>query len=220
MKRIICLILVCLIVLCALAACKKKGPTIMGNDGATYEQVVDKDGNPVTDTDGNPVVIAPKATDESGNEKEGATQSLTIPYLASSGKTIEAAGYRMEIPKDWEMKNSAADPLLENKEETLQISIMDKSAVTSNRKEYAETARNSLVQAGNTPGEITETTIAGNPASKFTSSVKTEDDTTLASVFYIVESKGKIFVLSGTAKSEENFKTADFDAIFNSIQFK
>lgn len=60
MKRIICLIMVCLFALCALTACKKNGPTIMGNDGATYEQVVDKDGNPVTDPSGNPVVIAPK----------------------------------------------------------------------------------------------------------------------------------------------------------------
>lgn len=46
MKRIICLIMVCLFALCALTACKKNGPTIMGNDGATYEQVVDKDGQP------------------------------------------------------------------------------------------------------------------------------------------------------------------------------
>ncbi len=81
MKRIICLIMVCLFALCALTACKKNGPTIMGNDGATYEQVVDKDGNPVTDPSGNPVVIAPKGTDASGNEQEDATQSLTIPYL-------------------------------------------------------------------------------------------------------------------------------------------
>ena len=115
MKRIICLIMVCLFALCALTACKKNGPTIMGNDGATYEQVVDKDGNPVTDPSGNPVVIAPKGTDASGNEQEDATQSLTIPYLASSGKTIESPGYRVDIPKDWEMKSSAADPLLENK---------------------------------------------------------------------------------------------------------
>ena len=41
MKRIICLIMVFLFALCALTACKKNGPTIMGNDGATYEQVVD-----------------------------------------------------------------------------------------------------------------------------------------------------------------------------------
>ena len=73
----------------------------MGNDGATYEQVVDKDGNPVTDPSGNPVVIAPKGTDASGNEQEDATQSLTIPYLASSGKTIESPVYRVDIPKDW-----------------------------------------------------------------------------------------------------------------------
>lgn len=118
------------------------------------------------------------------------------------------------------MKNSAADPLLENKDETLQISIMDKSAVATNRKEYAETARNSLMQVGNTPSEITETTIAGNPASKFTSSVQKDDDTKLFSVFYIVENNGKIYVLSGTAKNEDEFKSADFDAIFNSIQFK
>lgn len=220
MKRIVCLILACLLALCALTACKKNGPIITGNDGATYEQVVGKDGNPVTDPSGNPVVIAPKGTDESGKDQEGATQSLTIPYLASSGKTIESPGYRMEIPKDWEMKNSAADPLLENKDETLQISIMDKSAVATNRKEYAETARNSLMQAGNTPGEITETTVAGSPASKFTSSVRQEDDTALASVFYFVEKDGKLFVLSGTAKNEEAFQAANFDAIFNTIQLK
>lgn len=221
MKRIICLIMVCLFALCALTACKKNGPTIMGNDGATYEQVVDKDGNPVTDPSGNPVVIAPKGTDASGNEQEDATQSLTIPYLASSGKTIESPGYRVDIPKDWEMKSSAADPILENKEETLQISIMDKSAVAKNRKEYAETARNSLMQVGNTPSEITETTIAGNSTSKFTSSVQKDDDTKLFSVFYIVENNGKIYVLSGTAKSENEFQSADFDTIFNnSIQFK
>ena len=151
MKRIICLIMVFLFALCALTACKKNGPTIMGNDGATYEQVVDKDGNPVTDPSGNLVVIAPKGTDASGNEQEDATQSLTIPYLASSGKTIESPGYRVDIPKDWEMKSSAADPILENKEETLQISIMDKSAVAKNRKEYAETARNSLMQVAIRP---------------------------------------------------------------------
>ena len=221
MKRIICLIMVFLFALCALTACKKNGPTIMGNDGATYEQVVDKDGNPVTDPSGNLVVIAPKGTDASGNEQEDATQSLTIPYLASSGKTIESPGYRVDIPKDWEMKSSAADPILENKEETLQISIMDKSAVAKNRKEYAETARNSLMQVGNTPCEITETTIAGNSASKFTSSVQKDDDTKLFSVFYIVENNGKIYVLSGTAKSENEFQSADFDTIFNnSIQFK
>lgn len=220
MKRIACLTLACLLTLFGLTACKKKGPTIIGNDGATYEQVVDKDGNPATDSSGNPVVIAPKATGESGNEKEDATQSLTIPYVAASGKTIESPGYRMDIPKDWELKASASDPLLENKDETLQISIMDKSSVTNDRKAYAETTRNSLVQAGNTPSEITETTIAGKPASKFTSSVKVEEGTVRGAVFYVVESGKKIYVVTGTAKDEEIFKSADFDAIFNTIQFK
>ncbi|MDU5425575.1 MAG: hypothetical protein E6123_11955, partial [Clostridiales bacterium] len=64
-------------------------------------------------------------------------------------------------------------------------------------------------------------TIAGNSASKFTSSVQKDDDTKLFSVFYIVENNGKIYVLSGTAKSENEFQSADFDTIFNnSIQFK
>ena len=89
---------------------------------------------------------------------------------------------------------------------------MDKSAVAKNRKEYAETARNSLMQVGNTPSEITETTIAGNSASKFTSSVQKDDDTKLFSVFYIVENNGKIYVLSGTAKKRKtSFQSADFD---------
>ena len=65
----------------------------MGNDGATYEQVVDKDGNPVTDPSGNPVVIAPKGTDASGNEQEDATQSLTIPYLPRPAKRLKSPGY-------------------------------------------------------------------------------------------------------------------------------
>lgn len=220
MKRIVCLMLACLFTLLALTACKKKGPTITGNDGATYEQVIDKDGNPVTDTSGNPVVVAPKSTDESGNEKEGATQSLTIPYIASSGKAIESPGYRMDIPKDWELKASSGDPLLENRDETLQISIMDKSDVADGRKTYAEAARDSLVQAGNTPGEITETTVAGKPASTFTSSVKVEEGNVLHTVFFVVENGEKIYAISGTAKDEEIFKSADFDAIFNTIQFK
>lgn len=220
MKRTVCLILACLLTIFALTACKKKGPTIIGNDGATYEQVLDKDGNPATDPSGNPVVAAPKATDESGNAKEGATQSLTIPYIASSGKSLEAPGYHLEIPKGWEMKESAADPLLENKDGTLQISIMDKSGVASDRKAYADTLRNSLAQVGNTPGEITETTLAGRQASKFTSSVRVEEDTVRGAVFYVVENGGTIYVLTGTAKDEEIFKTADFDAILNTIQFK
>lgn len=53
-------------------------------------------------------------------------RALPSRILASSGKTIESPGYRVDIPKDWEMKSSAADPILENKEETLQISIMVK----------------------------------------------------------------------------------------------
>lgn len=103
------------------------------------------------------------------------------------------------------MKSSAADPILENKEETLQISIMDKSAVAKNRKEYAETARNSLMQVGNTPSEITETTIAGNSASKFTSSVQKDDDTKLFSVFYIVEITVKFTYSPARQKAKTSF---------------
>ena len=76
-------------------------------------------------------------------------------------------------------------------------------------KEYAETARNSLMQVGNTPSEITETTIAGKFGQQnFTSSVQKDDDTKLFSVFYIVENNGKIYVLSGTAKSENEISVS------------
>lgn len=220
MKRIVCLILACLVTLLALTACKKEGPVITGNDGATYEQVVDKDGNPVMDSSGNPVVVMPKSTNASGKEQEGATQSLTIPYIASSGKTIEAAGYRMDIPKDWAVKAASGDLLLESKEGTLQISIMDKSDATSDRKAYAEIARNSLIGVGNKPGEITEATVAGKPASKFTSSIQAEEGAASAAVFFVVENAGKIYAISGTAQSEEMLKSANFDAIFDTIQFK
>ncbi|HIT53198.1 MAG TPA: hypothetical protein IAD07_04580 [Candidatus Fimivicinus intestinavium] len=220
MKRSFCLILACVTCALALTACQKEGPVITGNDGVTYEQVVDGDGNPVTDSSGNPVVVAPKHTDEAGNVQEGSTQSLTIPYISASGNALETPGYRMEIPEDWERKNDSVNPLLENKEETLQISIMDKGTQAGDRESYAETARNSLLSVGNEPSEISETTIAGCPASKFTCAVSTEQNVTLEAVFYIVEKDGRLFVLSGAAKDAESFEAAGFDAIFNTIQFK
>lgn len=220
MKRSFCLILACLIIALSLTACQKEGPSLTGNDGVIYEQALDPDGNPATDPAGNPVVIMPGGTDAAGKEQEGSTQSLTIPYISASGSSLETPGYRMEIPEDWERKNDSVNPLLENKEQTLQISIMDKGTQAGDRKSYAESARNSLLSVGNEPSAISETTIAGCPASKFTCAVSTEQNVTLEAVFYIVEKDGRLFVLSGAAKDAESFEAAGFDAIFNTIQFK
>ena len=109
----------------------------------------------------------------------------------------------MDIPKDWEMKSSAADPILENKEETLQISIMDKSAVAKNRKEYAETARNSLMQVAIRPVKLRKPPLQGiRPANSLPpfKRMMTQSSFPFSTLWKITV---KFNVLSGTAKSEK-----------------
>ncbi len=119
MKRIISLVMI-LLVIFSFCSCKVAKPEVISSEG-TYELLTDDDGNRITAANGNPIV---EETDADGNS---VTKVLEDDYLIVSDDEVIAPAYEFEIPEDFEIKSSNVEPMLENKQGTIQQTILDKT---------------------------------------------------------------------------------------------
>lgn len=197
----------------ALSACGKTEPEVIAADGKTYEAVTVEGGGRALDENGNLIV--------EGKDKYGrsVTQALSEKYLIIDDNKLMAPAYDYEIPEDFTLKSSDADPLLENKQGTIQINIVDKTEATDNCEEYALKTYNAAKSAGLTFGEFESVTVKDLPMKRFGLKMQTGDGAQMITYGYFVQVKNRILMITVTSKENEITSVSQADEYVEGIDF-
>ncbi|MGN0546113.1 MAG: hypothetical protein ACI4I3_02180 [Acutalibacteraceae bacterium] len=205
MKRIITLIIILAITL-SLVSCKMSSPAVISSNGKTYEMITGKDGGRALDSNGNLIVDAGK--DENGKE---VTEVLSEKYLIVDKEKLMAPAYDLKIPEYFNLKSSEADPLLENKQGTIQFSIMDKTESASDFESYVIDTYNSAKATGIANSEIENITVADIPMQRFKMKMTDDEGSELEAYGYFAKVNGRVLLITVTSKDGgiENVSQAD-----------
>lgn len=217
MKRIIPIfLLVCLIF--TFSSCKAEDPVI--TDATSSEITTDEEMAGTTDennentniieTTGNKTDSVTGAEDysasdtESGDVTETAENNVTQEQHGNNvtvqDNSIIAPAYNLEIPDGFELKSDDEDPLLENKEGTIQFNIMDKTASATDFEEYVSDTYNSARVTGMASGEIEDVTVAGVPMKRFSMVMKDDDGAELDAYAYLAQVNERVLLITLTSK--------------------
>ncbi len=178
----------------AFSSCKMQGPEVISSDGKSYEMITAEDGGRVTNENGDLVVAA---TDAQGKDT---TEVVTDDYLIVSDDKLMAPAYDMEIPDDFELKSSDTNPLLENKQGTIQFNIMDKTKSVTDFDEYVDDTYKSAVASGIATGEIEDVTIENIPMKRFSMAMTDDDGTQLEAYGYLAQVNNRTLMITLTSK--------------------
>lgn len=212
MKQLL-LILLVLSVVIIFSSCCNKSSTVIVSDGKSYNFVSDKNGEIASDSAGNIIV---ERQDENGNT---VTEVLTEKYLIIDNNTLKTPSYDYEIPDDFDLKSTGADPLIENKQGTIQLNIMDKTESVSNFDEYVSDTYNSAVASGIAKGEIENVTISKISMQRFEISMQDDDGAQLESYAYIAEVNNRVLMITVTSKDGGITDASQADAFVAEIDF-
>lgn len=193
MKRVVPIFLLIGAIL-ALSSCKVSGPQVISSDGKSYEMITAEDGGRVTDDNGNLIVAA---TDADGND---VTEVLSDDYLIVQDDKLMAPAYDLEIPDDFELKSSDTDPMLENKQGTIQFNIMDKTKTANDFDKYVSDTYQSAVAAGIATGELEDVTINEIPMKRFAMAMTDDDGTQLEAYGYLAKVNERVIMITLTSK--------------------
>ncbi len=198
----------------ALSSCKPKAPVVTDSQGNKFELVTDKDGQRLTDADGNIIV---EKTDNDGN---AVTEVLSDDYLIVQDDKIIAPAYEAKIPPNFEIINSDVDPLLENKEGTIQYSTGNAPEGVTDIDEFISDICRTYSSTGIEVGEVENVTVAGYEMKRFSMSLTDDDGTALCSYCYIAESADDIVTVTLTSKDGGLADVTDADAFMEEIEYK
>lgn len=212
MKRIIPIFLIIGVIL-AFSSCKVSGPEVIGSDGKTYEMLTNEDGGRATDANGNLIVAA---TDADGND---VTEVMTDNYLIVQDDKLIAPAYDLEIPDDFELKSNDADPMLENKQGTIQFNIMDKTKYVTDFNEYVSDTYTSAKAAGIATGDIEDVTIENIPMKRFAMAMTDDDGSQLEAYGYLVQVGERVMMITLTSKDGGLVDVAAADDFVAGIDF-
>ena len=212
MKRFACVFLIFIMVF-VLSACKNSSTVVVGADGKEYELVEDKNGSNESASQSGIVVAG---QDENGN---AVTTVLSDDYLIVDNDTIKTPAYNYEIPKDFEIKSKGTAPLLENKQGTVQVNIMDKTESASDFDAYVEKTYNSYQTLGVVKDELKDVTIADMEMKRFGIEIQGDDGVTLTTYTYAAQVGGRTLMITVTAKNGELTEADRFDEYVADIDF-
>ncbi len=212
MKRFIVITLIFTMVF-VLSACKNSSTVVVGADGKEYELVEDKNGSNESASQSGIVVAG---QDENGN---AVTTVLSDDYLIVDNDTIKTPAYVYEIPKDFEIKSKGTAPLLENKQGTVQLNIMDKTESASDFDAYVEKTYNSYQTLGVVKDELKDVTIADMEMKRFGIEIQGDDGVTLTTYTYAAQVGGRTLMITVTAKNGELTEADRFDEYVADIDF-
>jgi hypothetical protein len=237
MKRniiaVICLILAATFIF---AACTKKNPIYTDIEGKTHIAYTDENGETVTNEYGDIVVVP---TDESGNlitEENGELLTQTVEHrkIDVNGKKVETVAYSMTVPEGWVL-NSELDSYAQFKPDKDGSTVtMDINYSPYSYDEALKSAENLIKYFNeNVPTVIEngkeEITIKNgdgeiSPVTKFyfLGETKADDGSTVrAGLYYYVFTAGKFtYTIPCGAKTEEEYRNTDFEAVLSSITYK
>lgn len=200
-------------VILALSSCKVSKPQVISSDGKSYEMITAEDGGRVTDANGNLVVAA--------NDADGSdvTKVLSDDYLIVQDDKLMAPAYDLEIPDGFEIKSSDTNPLLENKQGTIQFNIMDKTKVASDFESYVSDTYRSAYASGIATGELENVTIDGIPMKRFAMSMTDDDGAQIEAYGYMTQVNNRILMITLTSKDGGLADAAAADAYVEKIDF-
>ncbi|MBQ8209352.1 MAG: hypothetical protein IJZ35_02075 [Clostridia bacterium] len=207
------LILLVLSVVIIFSSCSKKSSEVIVSDGKSYNFVSDKNGEIASDSAGNIIV---ERQDENGNT---VTEVLTEKYLIIDNNSLKTPSYDYEIPEDFELKSVGSDPLIENKQGTIQFNIMDKTDSVSDFDEYVSDTYNAAVASGIANSEIEDVLISNIPMKRFGLSMQDDDGAQLESYAYIVKVDNRVLMITVTSKDGGITDVSQADAFVAEIDF-
>lgn len=160
----------------------------------------------MSDADGNLIVAQ---TDESGNS---VTKVLEDNYLIVSDDEIISPAYEFEIPDDFEVKSSDVEPLLENKQGTIQQSILDKTRFVTDYDEYVEETFRASQALGTASEKIETVEINGREFKRFSVNTQDDDGKPLVAYCYFVKTNNEhTLLITLTSKDGGLDSVADAD---------
>lgn len=196
-----------------LSSCKVSGPQVIGSDGNTYEMVTDKDGGRVTDDSGNLIVAA---TDAAGND---VTEVMTDSYLIIQDDKLIAPAYDLEIPEDFELKSNDTDPMLENKQGTIQFNIMDKTEFVTDYDSYVTKTYEYIKSADLAESELEDVTVADVAMKRFAMKAADDDGSPLEAYCYLAQVGERVLMITLTSKDGGLADAAAADSFVAGIDF-
>lgn len=212
MKRVVPIFLLVGAII-TLSSCKISGPKVISSDGKTYEMITAEDGGRVTDDNGNLIVAA---TDENGND---VTEVISDNYLIVQDDKIMAPAYDLEIPEDFELKSNDTDPMLENKQGTIQFSIMDKTQFVTDFDSYVSDTYRYIDSIGLATSEIEDVTIKDIPMKRFAMSLTDDDGSQLEAFGYLAQVGDRFLMITLTSKDGGLANVTAADEFVASIDF-
>lgn len=212
MKKIL-FVLFILCILIIFSSCDSASTIVIGSDGKSYELVLDENGEQTSDSAGNIIVAG---QDENGN---AVTEVLTEKYLIIDNNTLKTPSYDYEIPEDFELKSTGSDPLIENKQGTIQFNIMDKTDVAKDFDEYVSNTYNSAVASGIAKSEIESVTISNISMQRFEIYLQDDDGAQLVSYAYMAEVNKRVLMITVTSKDGGFTDVSQADTFVSEINF-
>lgn len=213
MKRITPIILLLICILC-FASCKVQSPSVTDSDGNTYELVTDENGQRLSDADGNIIV---EKTDEEGN---AVTEVLSDDYLIIDDDKMITPAYEAKILPDFTIVNSGVDPLLENKEGTIQYSLSNAPEDVTDLDAYINEIHLKYSALNIEVGEVEDVTVAGYSMKRFSMSLTDDDGTPLQAYCYLAESAGRIVTITLTSKDGGLSSASNADAYIEEMEYE
>lgn len=212
MKRKLSVIVLILGLIIAFCSCAISQPKVISSDGNSYNLVTDKDGQRVSDANGNLIVAE---TDADGNS---VTKVLEDDYLVVINNEIITPNYELEIPKDFEIKSNGIEPLLENKQGTIQQNILDKTQFVTDFDEYVDDTFDAYKNVGEITEEIETVEINGNEFKRFSLNMQDDEGTPLVVYCYFVKTaKEKTILITLTSKDGGLNSVSDADSYVANI---
>lgn len=212
MKKIFCVLLI-LGILIIFSSCDSSYATVIDSDGKSYNFVLDENGEQLSDSEGNIIV---ESQDVNGNT---VTEVLTEKYLIIDNNTLKTPACDYEIPEDFELKSVGSDPLIENKQGTIQFNIMDKTDSAKDFDKYVSDTYNAAVASGIANSEIEDVLISNIPMKRFELSMQNDDGTQLESYVYIAKIGNRVLMITLTSKDGGISDVAQADAFVAEINF-
>lgn len=212
MKKILYLIIIFNIII-IFSSCDTSSVTVIGSDGKSYNFVSDKNGEIASDSAGNIIV---ERQDENGNT---VTEVLTEKYLIIDNNSLKTPSYDYEIPEDFDLKSVGSDPLIENKQGTIQFNIMDKTESVSDFDEYVLDTYNAAVSSGIAKGDVSDVDVAGISMKRFELLLTDDDGSQLVSYAYIVKVDNRVLMITVTSKDGGITDVSQADAFVAEINF-
>lgn len=142
-----------------------------------------------------------------------------VPVTVTDNKII-APDYSLDIPEDFEVKSDGNDPLLENKQGTIQFNIMDKTKVVKDFDAYVSDTYKVAEASGIAESSIEEITLKNIPMKRFSMAMTNDEGEALDSYIYFLSINNKVLMITLTSKDGGLNDAASADKFVEEIDFQ